>query len=262
MTLRPTDASQTATAAIVLIGNELLSGKFRDENAAWLAGRLRALGVDLRRIVTVPDVEGDIVDEVRACAARYTHVFTSGGVGPTHDDITIEAIARAFGVPVVRDPSLEAILRGHFKDRLNDAHLRMADVPEGTVLRRGGPIAWPVVRFRNLVILPGVPEIFRAKFESIESEFQSLAFYLRNLWLNSDEGEIAKHLADVERDFGVQIGSYPRIDHADHRVRITVEDRRPERVDAAVSALLDRLPASEVVRFDPPAHQAVAPAAD
>ncbi|MCK6572939.1 competence/damage-inducible protein A [Myxococcota bacterium] len=246
------DPFSPATAAIVLIGNELLSGKFRDENAAWLAGRLRTLGVDLRRIVTVPDVEADIVDEVRACADRYTHVFTSGGVGPTHDDITIDAIARAFEVPVVRDPTLEAILRAHFKERLNAAHLRMANVPAGTTLHHGGPIAWPVVRFRNVIILPGVPEIFRAKFDAISSSFQSLAFHIRNLWLNSDEGEIAGLLEEVERTFGVQIGSYPRIDHADHRVRITVEARRPAPVDAAVAALLSRLAPADVVRVDPP----------
>jgi molybdenum cofactor synthesis domain-containing protein len=248
----PSESPPPATAAIVLIGNELLSGKFRDENAAWLAGRLRALGVDLRRIVTVPDVEADIVQEVRACAGRYTHVFTSGGVGPTHDDITIEAIARAFDVPVVREPALEAILRAHFKDRLTPAHLRMADVPEGTRLQLGGRIAWPVVRYQNVVILPGVPEIFRAKFEAIEEEFRTVEFYIRNLWLNSDEGEIAGLLAEVERRCGVQIGSYPRMDRADHRVRITVEARSAEPVDAAVSALLARLPPGEVVRADAP----------
>jgi len=248
----PPDTFSSTTAAIVLIGNELLSGKFRDENAAWLAGRLRTLGVDLRRIVTVPDIEADIVDEVRKCAERYTHVFTSGGVGPTHDDITIDAIARAFDVPLVRDPTLEHILQTHFKDRLNAAHLRMANVPAGTTLQHGGSVAWPIVRFRNVIILPGVPEIFRAKFEIIASTFQSIAFHIRNLWLNSDEGEIAALLEDVERAFGVQIGSYPRIDRADHRVRITVEARRQGPVDAAVAALLSRLAPAEVVRVDPP----------
>lgn len=252
-----TDTSPTgpgepaATAAIVLIGNELLNGKFRDENAAWLAPRLRFLGVDLRRIVTVPDDEAEIVAEVRACAGRFDHVFTSGGVGPTHDDITLAAVAAAWGAPLVRRPELELLLRAHFKARLSEDHLRMADVPEGTVLLAGGEFPWPVVQFRNIYILPGVPEIFRLKFDAIAEQFRGERYFLRNLWLNSDEGAIAALLRSVETQYAVQIGSYPRIDRgADHRVRITVESRERERVDAAVSALLTGLPVEQVVRVD------------
>lgn len=240
------------TAAVVLIGNELLSGKIRDENAAWIAGRLRTLGIDLRRIATIPDDPEDIIAEVRACAARYTHVFTSGGIGPTHDDITLETLARAWDVPLVLDPTLADILRAHFGARLTDDHLRMARVPEGTRLVSGGPIAWPVMCFGNLYILPGVPEIFRAKFDVIADTFQGTAFYLRNLYLNSDEGEIAPLLRRVEGAFAVQIGSYPRIDLADHRVRITVEARSAGPVDAAMEALVAGLTVTEIVRVDPP----------
>ena len=244
---------QRPTAAIVLIGNELLSGKIKDENAAWLATRLRTLGVDLRRIATIPDVEADIIDEIRLCTARFTHVFSSGGIGPTHDDITLPAVARAFNVPLVRDPDLESILRGHFKGRLRDDHLRMAEVPQGTRLIAGGPIAWPVMVLGNLHILPGVPEIFRAKFEVISHQFQTLGFILRSLYLNADEGEIAPLLQRVETEDQVQIGSYPRIDRADHRVRVTVESHDAQRVDAAVARLLAGLSGEQVVRVDPPA---------
>jgi molybdenum cofactor synthesis domain-containing protein len=240
------------TAAVVLIGNELLSGKIRDENAAWLAGRLRTLGIDLRRISTIPDDPDDIITEVRACAARHTHVFTSGGIGPTHDDITLETLARAWDVPLVLDPTLAEILHAHFGARITDDHLRMARVPEGTRLVAGGPIAWPVMCFGNVYILPGVPEIFRAKFEVIAETFHGTAFYLRNLYLNSDEGQIAPLLRRVEAAFAVQIGSYPRIDRADHRVRITVEARDPAPVDAALDALLAGLTVDEIVRVDPP----------
>lgn len=240
------------TAAVVLIGNELLSGKIRDENAAWLAGRLRALGVDLRRVVTIPDIESEIATEVRGCSERFTWVFTSGGVGPTHDDITLESVARAFDVELVLDAGLEAILRGHFRERLNGDHLRMAHVPRGATLVGGGPIAWPVISYRNVFVLPGVPEIFRAKFDTISERFQSVRFHLRNLYLNSDEGAIAQLLRIVEAAHGVQIGSYPRLDRAHHHVRVTVEARRPEPVNRAVEALVAGLPAAEVVEVDPP----------
>ena len=252
------------TAAVILIGNELLSGKIPDENAAWLAGRLRTLGVDLRRIVTIADEPAEIIDEVRAFAARFTHVFTSGGIGPTHDDITLETLARAWNVPVVLDPTLEEILRRHFGPRLTPDHLRMARVPDGTRLMAGGPIAWPVMCFENVFILPGVPQIFRAKFDSIADTFHGVGFYIRNLYLKSDVGEIAPILRQVEAEGGVQIGSYPRIDRADHHVRITVEARAAGPVDAAVTRLLGALPAAEIVRVDPallPAHvRAVEPA--
>src|SRR5215813_9096150 len=122
------------TAGIVIIGDEILSGKFVEENAAFLVGELRALGVDLRRITVVPDVMDDISATVRDASGRYDHVFTSGGVGPTHDDITIAAIAAAFGVGVERHPELEAKIRAYWKDRLAEANLRLADIPAGSEL--------------------------------------------------------------------------------------------------------------------------------
>jgi molybdenum cofactor synthesis domain-containing protein len=244
------------TAAIVLIGNELLSGKIRDENASWLTGRLRALGVQLRRVVMIPDEPEIIVDELRRLAPTVDDVFTSGGVGPTHDDLTIESVAAAFGVSIVREPRLEAILRAHFGERLRPDHLRMADVPEGTELIEGGDIRWPVVHFRNLWILPGVPQIFRAKFDAIASRFRDGAFFLRSVYLDADEGAVAPVLRDLQARFGVEVGSYPRIDEADHRVRVTIEARAAAPVDAAAAALLAALPVEQVVRADDAARPA------
>lgn len=240
------------TAAIILIGNELLSGKVVDRNAAWLIGRLRSLGVELRRVVMVPDIRDEIVAEVRRCAGACDVVFTSGGVGPTHDDITLESIAAAFDVPIVREPSLEAIMRTHFGDRLTDDHLRMADLPAGTELIHGGRIRWPVVCVRNVYVLPGVPEIFRAKFDAIAERFRDGAYFLRSLYLDADEGTIAGRLRALESKFGVAVGSYPRLSGGDFRVRVTVEARTPDPVNAAVEALLDDCPAPWIVRVDPP----------
>ncbi len=239
------------TAAIILIGNELLSGKVVDTNAAWLIGRLRGLGVDLRRVVIVPDVQGEIVAEVRRCSAAFDAVFTSGGVGPTHDDITLASIAAAFDAPLERHPTLEALMRRHFGDRLTGDHLRMADLPAGTELIVGGEIRWPVILVRNVYVLPGVPEIFRAKFDSIAERFRGGAFYLRSVYLDADEGTIAARLRALEAAHGVSVGSYPRIDGADHRLRVTVEARAPAPVNAAVAALVEDADPAWIVRVDP-----------
>jgi len=245
----PTDA------AIILIGNELLSGKIRDENAYYLARRLRALGVSLRRVVVVPDDEAAIVDEVRRCASTYTFVFTSGGVGPTHDDITLPSIARAFERPLIVDPSLEAPLRAHFGARMTPGHLRMATLPAGTELVRGDDFWWPAMVLGNVHILPGIPEIFRANVETLAPRFQGAPFYLASVYLDADEGTIAAALEDLERDCGVAVGSYPRIDaDTDHRVRVTIEARDRATVERATAALLAGLSdAARVVRVDPAA---------
>lgn len=247
----PSEPGRDPTAAILLIGNELLSGKVADTNAAYLIGRLRALGVRLIRIAVVPDVLPVIAEELRRLAALADHVFTSGGVGPTHDDVTLASVAEAFEAPVVRHRELATLLTEHFGPRLRPDHLRMADVPAGTVLLWGGDFRWPVYTYRNVYILPGIPEMFRAKFDAIADRFAAGCFYLRSLYLNADEGAIAPALAALETRFGVEVGSYPRIDGADHRVRITVEARAAAPVNAAVEALASGLPAELVVRIDP-----------
>lgn len=239
------------TAAIVLIGNELLSGKIRDANAVYAIGRLRELGVQLKRLAVVPDEAEPIRTELRFAAERFDHVFTSGGIGPTHDDITLECVAAAFGVPLRRNRELETILREHFRERLNEDHLRMAEVPEGTGLIHGGEMRWPVLHFRNIYILPGIPEIFRAKFDAIAERFRAGGFWLRSVYLNADEGTIARHLRDLEARFPVRVGSYPRLDATDHRIRVTIEARDAAPVDAATDHLVAILEPTWIVRVDP-----------
>lgn len=240
-------------AAIVLIGNELLSGKIRDQNAAYLAEQLYALGVTLRRIAVVPDERDAIVDEVRRCVAAADVVFTSGGVGPTHDDITLESIAAAFDLPVARHQGLAKILAEHFGERLRPEHLRMADLPEGAELVAEGEIRWPVVKVREVYVLPGIPELFRAKFDAIAERFRSGRFHLRSVYLDADEGTIAARLSVLEDDHDVRVGSYPRWDAADHRVRVTIEGRDPAAVNGAADALVTSLDPAWIVRLDPPA---------
>ena len=240
------------TAGIVIIGDEILSGKFVEENAAFLIGELRALGVDLRRITVVPDILEDIATTVTEAARRYDHVFTSGGVGPTHDDITMAAIAHGFGTTVMRHPELESKVRGYWKDQLADANLRLAEVPAGAVLVYGTTDVWPVVSYQNVYILPGVPALFRRKFVEIRDRFRSEPVTAARLYLDIEEGELAPHLhAVVAAHPSVRIGSYPRFAERDFRVLATLEGPVAGEVGAAFEALAARLGPHIVRREEP-----------
>jgi molybdenum cofactor synthesis domain-containing protein len=241
------------TAGIVIIGDEILSGKTADQNASFLIGELRALGVALRQIAVIPDVLDEIAATVRAFSERYAHVFTSGGVGPTHDDLTMAGVARAFGTRVVRHPRLESILRAYYGERLEERNLRMADVPEGAELLVGDIASWPVVAHGNVYILPGIPEIFRKKFVSIRERFRSAPFHLACVYTSDDEGRIAAHLDAIAAGYpDVAIGSYPRIVSDGWRVKVTLESKDSARVDRAVSELIERLGAASVVEVEHP----------
>jgi len=240
------------TAGIVIIGDEILSGKFVEENAAFLIGELRALGVDLRRITVVPDDRDDIALAVLAASDRFDHVFTSGGVGPTHDDITIASIAHAFGVGIERHPELEAKVRGYWKDKLATANLRLADIPAGSVLVYGKDDVWPVVSIKNVYILPGVPALFRRKFVDIRDRFRAEPVTAARLYIDLEEGELAPHLdAVVAVQPTVKLGSYPRFSERDFRVLVTLEGPIFGDVAAAFDALAARL-GGHVVRSEPP----------
>lgn len=239
-------------AGIVIIGNEILSGKFADENGAFLIGELRTLGVELARIAVIPDEIEEIAETVPRHAARLDVVFTSGGVGPTHDDVTMAGIARGFGTRVVRHPELERLLREYYKDRLTEGHLRLADVPEGTELVYGEDPVWPAICYRNVYILPGVPALFRRKFLAIRERFRSRPFHTARVYVNADEAVIAPDLDRVVAAHpAVAFGSYPRFDEPDYRVLLTVESQDS---DAAGSATRDLTAAlgSVVVRVEEP----------
>lgn len=235
-------------AAILLIGNELLSGKVEDENARFLTHELRALGVTLARVEIIPDVAAEIAESVRALSARYDLVFTSGGVGPTHDDVTLPAVAAAFDMQVARNPELETLLRTRAGEHLHERDLRMADVPTGARLEYGPPDAvgptraWPVVVVRNVWILPGVPKIFRRKFEMVRELFRAAPIHTRAVYSRVDEGPIAAVLDEVVAEFPmVEVGSYPHLDTPDYRVKITLDGRDAAAVDAATAHLVRRL---------------------
>jgi molybdenum cofactor synthesis domain-containing protein len=237
------------TAGIVLVGNEILSGKIEDANAVYLCRELRSLGVDVRRISVIPDEVDTIAAEIAAFSRGHDVVFTSGGVGPTHDDVTIEGAARALGVPVVRHPHLVALLQRYYGDRLTEAHLKMAEVPEGAELVTGGSLRFPTVVARNVVILPGVPEIFRQKFEVIRERFRDEPIHLRNVFVGIGEGTLADYLNALLADFpALLLGSYPEFSNPEYRVKVTLESRDVAYLEQALDAFLGRLPAEAVVK--------------
>jgi FAD synthetase len=237
------------TAAIVLIGNEILSGKIADANAPYLCRELRELGVDVRRVSVVPDEVDVIATELAACTRAWDIVFTSGGVGPTHDDVTMEGVARALGVPVVRHPALVELLRQYYGDRLTETHLKMAEIPEGAELVGSDRLRFPTIVAGNVFILPGVPEIFRQKFEAIRERFRGTPYYLRNVFVSIGEGTLADYLNALLRDFPtLLLGSYPELANPEYRVKVTLESRDPGYLERALEAFLAHLPAAAVVK--------------
>ena len=237
------------TAGIILIGNEILSGKIRDENAAYLCRELRALGVDVRRIAVIPDEVGLIADEVATFTKAFDLVFTSGGVGPTHDDVTIEGVARAMAVPVVRHPELVALLERYYRGKVTEAALRMAEIPEGAELVTGGTLRFPTIVMRNVYVLPGVPEIFRQKFEALRERFRDQPIHLKNVFVRIGEGTLADYLNRLLESFPLlQLGSYPEFSNPEYQVKVTLESRDRGYLEQALGEFLARLPADAVVK--------------
>jgi molybdenum cofactor synthesis domain-containing protein len=237
------------TAGIILIGNEILSGKIRDENAAYLCRELRTLGVDVRRIAVIPDEVGLIADEVASFTKAFDLVFTSGGVGPTHDDVTIEGVARAMAVPVVRHPELVALLKRYYRGKVTEAALRMAEIPEGAELVTGGTLRFPTILMRNVYVLPGVPEIFRQKFDALRERFRDQPIHLKNVFVRIGEGMLAEYLNRLLESFPLlQLGSYPEFSNPEYQVKVTLESRDRGYLEQALGDFLARLPADAVVK--------------
>ena len=239
------------TAALVVVGNEILSGKVVDTNSTFLSEQLRSLGVSLRRVLVIPDEIDAIASAIRDYQPNYDVVFTSGGVGPTHDDVTIAGVAKGLGRSVVRHPTLEAKLHEFFGADVNDARLKMTEVVAGTELVFEGNLSFPTLRVENIYILPGIPEIFREKFAAIREHFASDPFHLRIIYTRESESTIAVFLNRTLESFpDVLLGSYPTLNDPEYRVRITLESKNQQYVERAFEALRSMLPADTVVRIE------------
>lgn len=240
------------TAAALIIGNELLSGKIQEGNLIELARLLRALGVRLIRAVFVPDELDVIARAVQELSASADALFTSGGVGPTHDDVTVEAVAQAFGVRAVIDPTLAALLREVYGERCTDAHLRMALVPEGAELVSSPDVRWPTPLMKNVYVLPGVPEIFRMRLDAVRSHLQGpRPFVSRAVFLNLDEPELTPTLnAVVAAHPDVEIGSYPKWFDPKYKTKITFDGADDDAVTRAFSAFVAHFDPVQIVRVE------------
>jgi FAD synthetase len=239
------------TAGIVIIGNEVLSGKTQDTNSHYLSKELRALGVDLKRVVVIPDEIELIGREVAAFSRQFDFVFTTGGVGPTHDDVTMAGIAHGFGVKIMRHPDLERRLRERHGANINEARLRMAEVPEGVELVGDWSLFGPVAKMKNIYIFPGIPKVLVDRFEAIKEEFREAPYYLKIIYSKEGEGIIASILNDLLVSFPeLLLGSYPVLDNPDYRVKLTLESKDRAYLDRAFKKLLSALPEGSIFRTE------------
>lgn len=203
---------QSPNACLIIIGNEVLSGRTQDKNLAWIAAELNKIGVRLMECRVIPDIPETIVTCVNSCRRQFDMVFTTGGIGPTHDDITSENIAKAFGVALVRHPEAKARLENHYPpEQINEARMKMADIPEGATLIDNPVSAAPGYKIENVYVFAGVPRIMQAMFDGIKHTFKGGAPMLSaTVVAYITEGTIAEALGRIQAGFEtVEIGSYP-----------------------------------------------------
>ncbi len=234
------------SAGALLVGDELLSGKVRDANGAVLARELFSCGFRLRRIVVCPDEVEEIVDELRRMHASLDLVFTSGGVGPTHDDVTWAAVAEALERPLAPHPAMEAVLRAFYGKRFGRAHATMARLPGGAELLPLRGVPFPVVHVDRVLVLPGVPRFFEAKVRALRPWLRARSgAYLHSVWLDveASEGVLASVLREVAAlDTRVGVGSYPRErEDGSWYVRVTFDSTNEDAVLAVRRTLRERL---------------------
>lgn len=239
------------TAGIVIIGNEVLSGKTQDTNSHFLCRELRSMGVEVKRISVIPDEVETIGREVAALSKNVDVLFTTGGIGPTHDDVTMEGIAHGFGVKLVRHPELERLFRERYGASLNEARLRMAQVPEGADLVGQDSLYAPVVKMRNVYIFPGIPKILVDRFGAIKERFRDAPFFIKVIYVKQGEGLIASTLNDLLRSFpDLLLGSYPVIDNPEYKVKLTLESKNADYLNRAFQDLLGALPLDAIHRIE------------
>lgn len=237
------------TAAVLLIGDEILSGRTKDKNLGFLADYLTALGIDLKEARVVSDAEEEIAAAVNALRSRYTYVFTTGGIGPTHDDITADAVARAFGVAIDHDPKAVEILLAYFKEigrEPNEARLRMARIPVGATLIDNPVSKAPGFQLGNVFVMAGVPKIMNAMMEDVATRLtKGVPMQSRTIEFRGGEGDVAKPLGEIQKAYpAVVIGSYPFQAADGFATNLVLRSRDEavlEQAFAAVKAMADEL---------------------
>ena len=242
--------ADAVTAAVLVIGDEILSGRTKDKNIGYIAEYLTGIGIDVSEVRVVPDIEEDIVAAVNALRARYTYVFTTGGIGPTHDDITADSVAKAFGVPIDVDPRARAMLLEYIAEKdLNEARLRMARIPEGADLIVNKVSKAPGFRIGNVIVMAGVPTIMQAMLDEVAPTLGTGRKMLsETVRADAREGDIGGPLARVAAAHpDTSIGSYPFLsDEGRPNTNLVVRSRDPQKLAAAVDDVRTML--AELVR--------------
>jgi molybdenum cofactor synthesis domain-containing protein len=238
------EVSEIVTAGILVIGDEILSGRTKDKNVGYIAEYLTNIGIDLREVRIVADDEDAIVEALNALRVRYSYVFTTGGIGPTHDDITADSVAKAFGVAIDYHPQAIALMKAHFTARgtdLNEARMRMARVPAGANLVPNRISAAPGFWIDNVIVLAGVPSIMQVMLDAVAPELRTGAKIMSDtVRADCREGDIGTELGDIAKAHPeVMIGSYPFVDEATGapNTNLVVRGRDPARVAAAMAAV-------------------------
>ncbi len=232
--------SDPITAAVLVIGDEILSGRTQDTNTAYIARFLGVLGIDLCEARVVPDIEGEIVAALNALRVRYTYVFTTGGIGPTHDDITADAIAKAFGAGIDYHPEVLALLAARYKPgEFNDMRKRMARIPLGATLIKNSATAAPGFQLENVFVMAGVPMVMRAMLEGLEPRLKrGVPVHSVTVAARIAEGRIAAGLARIQAEHKtVAVGSYPYYREDGFGVQLVARGRNPKEVEAAAQAI-------------------------
>ncbi len=224
------------TAAVIIIGNEILSGRTQDQNLCYIGQRLENLGIVLTEARVIPDDERIIVDTVNSLRAKYSYVFTTGGIGPTHDDITSASIAKAFGVRLEQNAGAMSALKSYYEEgMINDARIKMACVPEKAVLINNPISGAPGFQLENVFVLPGVPLILKAMFEGIEDRLDNgPPIVTESITTNMREGQIAEALGKIQDNYSeVSIGSYPFFKRGRLGVNLVLRSRDKKRLESA-----------------------------
>jgi len=233
--------SRIVTACVLVIGNEILSGRTKDANLAWLAVELNKLGVRLMEARIIPDVEATIVATINELRAKFDYLFTTGGIGPTHDDITAASVAKAFGVPLIRNPDAVRRLQAHYANPadLNEARLRMANTPEGAELIDNPVSKAPGFRVGNVFVMAGVPVIMQAMFDGLRSGLVGgVPLQSRTVSVDLAEGVMAADLAAIQlASPDIEIGSYPYMRLGKPGAAIVLRGIDSERLAVATDAV-------------------------
>ncbi len=236
------------TAALLVIGDEILSGRTKDKNIGFVADYCTSIGIDLKEVRIVPDEEERIIEAVNALRTRYTYLFTTGGIGPTHDDITADSVARAFGLPIDVDPRIVEIMKTRYPDRdITPARLRMARVPEGADLVDNKVSGLPGFRVQNVFVLAGVPSVMQGMFDALAPGLRTGRRMLsETIDAGRPEGVIAEPLGSIQKAHpDTVIGSYPYFEDGRFATRVVVRARDKAvlaAVTSEVEAMLATLP--------------------